>query len=74
METPSMKNMLSAHEVWKSHRVYWVKSYRTLLRYISSDYKSILKPIVKGSGPAKRYFVEESNLNQLVKKFEDSKL
>jgi hypothetical protein len=74
MELPSMKKMLSAHEVWKDNRIYWIKSYRTLLRYFSSDYKHILKPIVKGAGPAKRYFIEESNLNRLIKKFEDSKL
>lgn len=69
-----MKKALSAYEVWKSGKIYWIKSYKTLLRYLSSNYRHILKPITKGSGPAKRYFVDESRLDQLIKKFEDSKL
>jgi len=69
-----MKKMLSAREVWTSKKVYWVGSYKTLLRYIASDYKHILKPIVKGKDSAKRYYIQESNINELLRKFENSEL
>ena len=74
MELPSMKKLLSAHEVWRSQKVYWVGSYKTLLRYIADDYRHILKPIVKGKDSARRYYVQESNINELLRRFENSEL
>ena len=74
MELPSMQKLLSAREVWSSKKVYWVGSYKTLLRYIASDYKHILKPIVKGKYSARRYYVSESNVKELLRRFENSEL
>jgi hypothetical protein len=69
-----MKSILSVREIWRSKKIYWVKSYKTLLRYVSHDYYHILKPIVKGTGSGRRYFVWETDLDNLLKKFENSEL
>jgi hypothetical protein len=68
------KKLLSVHEIWKTKKIYWVSTYKTLLKYVSKDYEDILKPIVKGSKSGKRYFVSEENLNLFIKKFENNEL
>jgi len=68
------KELLSVHEIWKSKKIYWVQTYKTLLKYVSRDYKDIFNPIVKGSKSGKRYFVTLENLNEFVKKFESNQL
>jgi len=68
------KKLLSVHEIWKSKKVYWISTYKTLLKYISKDYVDIFKPIVKGSRSGKRYFVSEEDLNIFIKKFENNEL
>ena len=68
------KELLSVHEIWKTKKIYWVQTYKTLLKYVSKDYKEIFNPIVKGSKSGKRYFVSIDNLNEFVKKFESNQL
>ena len=68
------KRVLAVHEIWKLKKIYWVSSYKTLLKYVSKDYVDIFKPIVKGSKTGKRYFVSEKNINDFIYKFENNKL
>lgn len=68
------KKLLTVHEIWKLKKIYWVTSYKTLLKYISKDYVDIFKPIVKGRRTGKRYFVSEKNLDDFINKFENNKL
>ncbi|MFA5395700.1 MAG: hypothetical protein WC346_06740 [Methanogenium sp.] len=68
------KKLLSVHEIWKSKKIYWIVTYKTLLKYISKDYVDIFKPIVKGSRSGKRYFVTEDNLQEFIRKFEGNEL
>lgn len=68
------KNLLSVHQIWKDEKIYWIVTYKTLLKYISKDYVDIFKPIVKGKQSGKRYFVTEENLNNFIKKFENNEL
>ena len=68
------QTLLSVHQIWKSERIYWVTTYKTLLKYISKDYVKIFKPIVKGSRSGKRYFVSEENLEKFIKMFENNEL
>lgn len=68
------KKLLSVHEIWKTKKIYWVSSYKTLLKYVSKDYTDILKPIIKGRQSGKRYFVTEKNLDNFIENFENNKL
>jgi hypothetical protein len=68
------KKLLSAHQIWKAKKIYWITTYKTLLKYISKDYVDIFKPIVKGSKSGKRYFVTDENLENFIKKFEKNEL
>jgi len=68
------QKLLSIHEVWKSRKIYWADTYKTVIRYVSKDYADIFKPIVKGSRSGKRYFVKEENLERFIRKFENSEL
>ena len=68
------KQLLSVHQIWKSKKIYWITTYKTLLKYISKDYVNIFKPIIKGSRSGKRYFITEKNLNDFIEKFEQNKL
>ena len=68
------KELMSARDVWKSKKIYWVTTYKTLLKYLSTDYTDILKPIVKGHRSGKRYFIKRENLDKFIKKFEANEL
>ncbi len=68
------KKLLSIHQIWKEKRIYWISTYKTLLKYISKDYVEIFKPIVKGNRSGKRYFVKEENLQEFIRKFESNEL
>lgn len=70
----SQKKLLTARQIWAEKRIYWITSYKALLKYISEDYIDIFKPIVKGSQSGKRYFVLEENINEFVRKFENNEL
>jgi len=68
------KNLMTIRQIWKSKKIYWVGTYKTLLKYVSRDYTDIFQPIVKGSRTGKRYFVKEENIDKFVMKFENNKL
>ena len=68
------KKPLSIHQLWRSKKIYWVDTYKTIIRYVSKDYADIFKPIVIGSRTGKRYFVKEENIQRSIKKFENSEL
>ncbi len=69
-----MNKLLTVREIHTQKKVYWIKSYKALLRYVSTDYIDIFKPIIKGSKSGKRYFIKEENLNIFLKKFENNEL
>jgi len=66
--------LYSAREIWAQNKMPWVKTYKTILKYINKDYKHILKPITKGFGTGKRYFVTEKNLSLFLEKFNNNEL
>lgn len=68
------KKVLTIHEIWKSKKIYWIVTYKTLLKYISKDYIDIFKPIIKGKKSGKRYFISEANLEEFIRKFENNEL
>ena len=68
------KKPLSIRQLWRSKKIYWVDTYKTIIRYVSKDYADIFKPIVIGSRTGKRYFVKEENIQRFIKKFENSEL
>lgn len=68
------KKLFSVHEIWKSKKIYWISTYKTLLKYISTDYVDVFKPITKGKKSGKRYFVSNENLDEFIKKFEQNEL
>lgn len=65
---------MSARDIWKSKQIYWITTYKTLLKYISVDYTDILKPIIKGSKSGKRYYVKKENLDKFIEMFESNQL
>lgn len=68
------KKLFTIHQIWRSKKIYWIGTYKTLLKYVSKDYTDIFQPIVKGKGTGKRYFVKEERVDMFVKQFEDNKL
>lgn len=74
MITLENKRLLTARQVWASKKIYWITSYKSLLKYISKDYIDTFKPIIKGTKSGKRYFVTEENVNNFVQKFEANEL
>lgn len=68
------KELMSARDIWKSKKIYWITTYKTLLKYIKEDYTDILKPIVKGAKSGKRYYVKKENLDIFINMFETNQL
>jgi hypothetical protein len=68
------QKLLSIHQIWKGKKIYWVDTYKALIRYVSKDYANIFKPIIMGSRSGKRYFVKEKNIERFVRRFESNKL
>jgi len=68
-----MKKLYSARQIHEKGIIYWVGSYKTLLRYLR-DYEHLLKPIRTGSKSGKRYYVTEENLKEFVRMFENNEL
>jgi hypothetical protein len=73
------KKLMTARQIWASKKIYWIKSYKSLLKYISEDYKHIFKPIEKSpvgekSFTGKRYYVKEENVDEFVRMFENNEL
>ncbi len=65
---------LAAYEIWKSKKIYWVKTYKTILKYISKDYSDILKPRIRGHKTGKRYYIKRENLIDFITRFENNQL
>ena len=73
------RTLISAREFWlhcvgDDKPVRWVKSYKTLLKYISDNYRDTFKPKVKGEGSGTRYYIEVDNIVDFLYKFEHNKL
>lgn len=68
------QTLLTARQIWASKKIYWVTSYKALLKYISKDYVEIFKPITTGTRSGKRYYVKLENLEKFVKMFENNEL
>ena len=73
------KELMSARDLWKSKKIYWITSYKALLRYIkdnrkSGGYTDIFKPIIKGHKSGKRYFIKIENVDEFIEQFEANKL
>jgi len=74
VKTKGGKKLMSVYQVWLSKEIYWIKTYKTLLRYISEDYVDIFQPIVTGKKSGKRYFVSSDKITDFINKFETNKL
>ena len=66
--------LYTARQIWASKKIYWVTSYKALLKYISKDYVDIFKPITTGNASGTRYYVKEENIDAFIKKFENNQL
>lgn len=74
MVKENAKELMSVHQIWKSKMIYWVTTYKTLLKYVSSDYQEIFKPVTRGKRSGKRYYVKKENLKKFVEMFENNEL
>ena len=68
------KKPLSIHQIWRSKKIYWVDTYKTIIRYVSKDYTDIFKPSIIGKRTGRRYFVKEENIDKFIRMFENNKL
>lgn len=68
------KEVMSARDIWKSKKIYWITTYKTLLKYISVEYTDVLKPMIKGSKSGKRYYIHKKNIDEFIDKFEANQL
>ncbi|HCR35817.1 TPA: hypothetical protein DIU22_02125 [Candidatus Woesebacteria bacterium] len=73
-DTLKEQKLLTARQIWASKRIYWITSYKALLKYISKDYIDIFKPILTGSRSGTRYYIKDENLQNFIKKFETNQL
>jgi hypothetical protein len=66
----------SLHQIFKSGKIYWIKSWPTLRKWVENDMKgnNILDPIVIGEGKGRRYFVKKENIDKYVQAFENHQL
>ena len=64
----------TVHEMWKENKIYWIKTYRILIKYVSYDYKHIFQPTIVGRGTGKRYYVSEENIQKFIDLFESNQL
>jgi hypothetical protein len=71
-----MKNnkIVSIRELWKNEDINWVTSYATILKYVTQDYTNYFKPISKGSGTGRRYFVKMNNVRKFKNAFKQGLL
>jgi len=75
----SEKTLISARELWlhcvgPDKPISWIRSYKTLLKYVSENYKSIFNPVVIGEGSGTRYYIEIDNVVEFLYKFENHEL
>lgn len=68
-----MKKVYSLGQIQKQNLIYWHRSYKTLRKYIDY-YQHILKPIKTGKRSGSRYYIEEKNLKEFVRMFENNEL
>lgn len=68
------KRPLSIHQIWRSKKIHWIETYKTIIKYVSRDYVDIFKPIIMRSGSGRRYFVEEKKVNKFVQMFKNNEL
>lgn len=65
---------VSTRVLWMSGLIYWVKAYRTILTYVSDDYRSIFSPIMTGSRSGKRYLIATESIVEFIYRFETNQL
>ena len=63
---------VSVHQLLQSKLIHWLKSYKTLLKYVSVEYVDIFKPTVLGTTTGTRYYVEVENIIEFLKKFDNN--
>ena len=68
-----MKKLYSLMQIQKQNIIYWRVSYKTLRKYLDY-YQRILKPIKTGKRTGSRYYIEEKNLKEFVRMFENNEL
>lgn len=73
-KTYDNEKLMTIHQMWKNNNIYWIGTYKTLLKYVSEDYKDIFQPIVKGQNSGKRYYIKKENIDKFVKMFENNEL
>lgn len=70
---------ISARELWlycvgPGKPISWIKSYKTLLKYVSETYKTIFNPVIVGEGSGTRYYIEIESVVKFLYKFENHNL
>jgi hypothetical protein len=71
--------LISARELWlhcvgPNKPISWIRSYKTLLKYVSETYKDVFKPVVVGQGSGTRYYIEIDNVAKFLYQFENHEL
>lgn len=73
------RSLISGREFWlylvgDNKPIRWVKSYKTLLKYISEKYADIFKPKIKGTGSGTRYYIEVDRIVDFLYLFDNNAL
>lgn len=63
---------VSARTLLESRLIYWLKSYKALLKYVSIDYFKIFDPNVRGSRSGTRYEIKTDNIIKFLEMFESN--
>lgn len=65
--------IVTGHQLLKSELIYWVRSYKTLLKYIQKEYVDIFKPNIQGSTTGTRYYLHVENIIKFLEMFDNNK-
>lgn len=71
-----MGNLISVRELYLRQAEFLPvkRTYKTVLRYVSEDYKDIFQPVIVGKGSGTRYYVKEENIIKFKEKFLNNNL
>ena len=69
--------LITLNQLFKSHRVYWIKSLLTLKKWVKRDLETnnyLKTKVIERKGTGNRYYIPEANVDSFVKAFNDGKL
>lgn len=65
---------VSTRALWQSNVIYWIRSYKTLLNYVSIDRRDEFQPHEVGENSGTRYLIPVENITRFINNYESNLL